>query len=269
MRTIMKGFIGFGLVNIPVEVYTGSQSSEIKFNLLHSRDLSEIKYARICKEEDVEVPWNEIVKGYKTESGAYVVMSDEELKKATSERTKSIEITQFVEEDEIDTIFYEKPYIVIPDKGADKAYGLLHEVLKKSKKVGIAKYVLHNREHIGAVKTYKNFILLNQLRYPHELVNIEDLKKPASQTIPAKEMDIAMKLINHMAAPFKPEQFKDTYIEEVKEILKQKEKGIKPTKKAAPAPSKKIHDIMSLLKASLEEKDKKPAKSKKKAQTAA
>jgi len=265
MRALWKGSLSFGLVNIPVELYSGSKANEIKFTLLHKKDLSEIKYARICKDEGKEVPWDEIVKGFETEKGKYIIVTDEDLKKAALEKSPSIDIIQFTDENDIDTIFYEKPYVLTPDKNADKAYSLLVDVLKKSKKVGIARYVLHNREHIAVIKTYKNFIVMNQLRFEDELQLFENLKTPAVTKVTAQEIDIAIKLINHMTGTFKPEKYHDTYVQELKEILRKKGKGKKSAssgKAAQPAPGK-VHDIMALLRASIEEKDEKVKKPKK------
>jgi len=260
MRSIWKGALSFGLVNIPVHMYTASQEKEISFVLLHKKDHSEIRYARICKAEEKEVPWNEIVKGYEYEKGDFVILNDEDFEKANLKKTKTIEILNFIKEDEIDTMYYVKPYFLEPDK-SDKAYALLRDALKKSKKVGLAKYVLRNREHIAVVKVHENMIILNELRYQNELIIPQDLKIPALQKPVGKEIDIAMQLIDQLTVPFEPENYKDDYTEEIKEIIKQKEKGqrgpVHP--KTEKEPSKKIHDIMSLLQASLET-TKKPQK---------
>lgn len=258
MKSLWKGALSFGLVNIPIELFSAAVSQEIKFTLLHESDLSPIRYARICKAEDKEVPWNEIVKGYENEKGNYIVMSDEDLKKAMASKSKTIEILQFTDEDAIDSIYYEKPYALQPQKGSEKAYALLVEALKKSKKIGIAQYALHNRAHIGALKVYQNLIMINQLRYESEIVDMDNFKIPTEKKVSPKEMDIALQLINHMTSDFHPEQYKDTYVEDIKEIIRQKEKGKKFVTKKQAAPTEKVHDIMSLLKASLEEKEKKP-----------
>lgn len=258
MRSIWKGALSFGLVNIPVQMYTASHEKEISFVLLHKKDLSQIRYARICKTEDKEVPWSEIVKGYEYEKGDFVVLKDEDFEKANLKKTKTIEIMNFINEDEVDSIYYTKPYFLEPDKNAEKAYALLREALKKSKKVGLARYVLRNREHLAVVKIHKNMLIINELRYENELV-LPDLKIPAEAKTNAKEVDIAIKLIDHLTIPFKPQQYKDTYTEEIKHIIKQKSKGRPIHPKEEKPKSTKVHDIMSLLQASLEKK-KKPAK---------
>lgn len=261
MKSIWKGSLSFGLVNIPVQMYTASQVQEVKFNLLHEKDHSPIRYARICKEEDKEVPWNEIVKGYQSEKGTYVVVSDKEIEKALAEKSNLIEILYFTNQDQIDPIYFEKPYILTPDKSSDKSYSLLMEVIKKSNKTAIARYVMHNREHIGAIYPYEGFILLNQLRYHSELKSLEDLKAPKASKSSPKEIEIALQLVKHMEQKFDPKVFHDTYVESIKKAIKQLQKGQKIAAPAkAPAPSKKIHDIMSLLKASIADKEKKPAR---------
>lgn len=267
MRAIWKGALSFGLVNIPINMYTASHEKEISFVLLHKKDLSEIRYARICKAEDREVPWNEIVKGYEFEKGNFVVINEEDFEKANLKKSKTIEIVQFILEDEVDTMYYSKPYFLEPDKGADKAYSLLRDALKKSKKVGLAKYVLRNREHLAVVKVHENMIILNELRYQNELVKPADLKIPEALKASPKEMDIAIQLIDHLTLPFEPTEYKDTYVKEMKEIIRQKAKGKAIHPKTAKPQSTKVHDIMSLLQASLETK-KKPSSKKRQKKTA-
>lgn len=255
MRNIWKGSISFGLVNIPVKLFNASRDRELKFIMLHKKDLSEIRYARMCKEEEKEIPWSEIVKGYEYEKGEYVVMEQQDFEKANLKKTKTIEIVSFADEDEIDPIYYEKPYYLEPDKGAGNTYLLLGEALRKAKKVGIAKYVIHNREHIAILKPYKNLLILNQLRFDEELVKASELAIPQAEKKTApKELEIAVKLINHLTKPFVPEEFKDTYTDEIKQIIEQKAKGKKIRPKGEEPKPTKVHDIMSLLKASLEKK---------------
>lgn len=251
-RALWKGAISFGLVNIPVHLYTATEEHELSFVLLHKKDLSEIRYARICKTEEKEVPWSDIVKGYEYAKGDYVVMNDEDFEKANPKKTKTIEIVSFVEESEIDSMYYVKPYFLEPEKNSANAYSLLRDALKKSKKVGLAKYILRNREHLAVIKIHENMLILNQLRYQNELQEPE-LNIPATKAS-AKEIDIAIQLINHLTEPFKPEKYKDSYTEEVKEIIKKKSKGKPVHPKTEEPKSTKIHDMMSLLKASLEEK---------------
>lgn len=259
MRAIWKGSLSFGLVNIPINIYVGSHEREISFTLLHKKDLSEIHYARICTRENKEVPWKEIVKGYETDKGKYVVFEEKDFQKINPKKTQTVEIVNFIDEEEIDSIYYVKPYFLEPGKSGEKAYGILREAMKKSKKVGLAKFVLRNREHLGVIKCHGNMIILNQLRYETELVQPQKLKLPASKTNP-KEINMALKLIDQWTVPFNPKKYKDTFVEEIKQVIKQRAKGraVHPKKQAARSP--KIHDIMSLLKDSLEEKPRKKSR---------
>lgn len=261
MRSLWKGSISFGLVNIPVQMYTATREKELKFSLLHKKDLSKIRYAHICREEEKEVPWADIVKGYEYEKGNFVVIDDQDFEKADLKKVKTIEILDFVDQEEIDTIYYVKPYYLEPDKNASKAYAILREALKKSGKVGLVKYVLRNRENLAVIKVYEDMLVLNELRYENELLQPKDLDLPIpSAKTNSKEIDMAIKLIEQGTVTFKPEKYKDTYSEEMKTIIKKKAKG-KPIhpKGERPKPPSKVHDIMSLLQASLEEK-KKPRK---------
>lgn len=257
MRSLWKGSISFGLVNIPVKMYVASQDREFKFVMLHKKDLSQIRYARICKTEDKEVPWNEIVKGYEYEPGEFIVMNDEDFKKANLTKSKTIEILDFVKEDEIDTIFYSKPYFLEPEKNAEKSYVLLREALRRSKKVGIAKFIIHNREHVAVIKPHENAIVLNELRYVDEVILPKELNFPENQKAAPKELEVALKLIDHLTARFNPKKYKDTYNAEIKEIIEQKAKGKKVHPKGKEPKPSKVQDIMTLLKASLEEQPKK------------
>lgn len=258
MRSIWKGALSFGLVNIPVKLYAASHEKEISFTLLHKKDFSEVRYARVCKAEEKEVPWDEIVKGYEYEDGNFVVLKDEDFEKANLKKTKTIEIIGFIHEEEIDSSFYVRPYFLEPEKNAQNAYSLLREALMKSKKVGLAKFVLRNKEHIAAVKVHDDLIILNEMRYLNELIRPSEMEIPEIKKSSPKELEMAMKLIEHLTIPFNPKEYKDTYTEEIKAIIKQKAKGKPIHVKEEKAVSPKIHDIMSLLKESLETK--KPVK---------
>lgn len=255
MRSLWKGAVTFGLVNIPVELYSASRASELKFKLLHKKDLSEIRYARICKADEKEVPWDEIVKGFELENGEMVVMTDEDFERATPEKSKSIEIIDFTEEKQIDPIYYETPYYLQPQKGSVKAYNLLRDALAKSKKVAIGHFVLRTHEHLAVIKPYGKFLLLIQLRFENELVSMDELKLYESEPVNAKELDMAMKLIDQLTKPFHPEDYADTYVEVLMEAIEAKAKGKKFAKPKGSSEAKpsKVHDIMSLLKASLEQ----------------
>ncbi len=259
MRSIWKGALSFGLIHIPVRLYSASRSRELQFKLLHKQDLSEIRYARICKADGKEIPWTDIVKGYEYREGDYVVLTEEDFARANLKKTKTIEILEFAKEDEIEPIYYEKPYYLEPEQGAAKAYHLLREALKQSKKVAVGNFILKQHEHVGVIKPYKDILVLNQLRYNAELTHPKDLHIPKETSLPKNEVAIALELIDQLTKPFKPEDFKDTYTKEVKKIIEQKAKGKKvKIKKGAEEKPPKIHDIMSLLRTSLEQHKKKP-----------
>lgn len=253
MRALWKGSISFGLVNIPVKMYVASKEKEFKFVMLHKKDFSKIRYARICKQEDKEVPWKDIVKGYEYKPDEYVVLDEGDFEKANLARTSTIEILDFVDESEVDSIYFVKPYYLEPDKNAEDSYALLRDALAKSKKVGIASFVLHNREHIAVIKPYENAIILNELHYEEEIIKPKDLKLPGKTAVANKQMSMALKLINQMTASFNPKKYKNNYSKELKSIIKQKAKGRKIKPKGEEKKPTKVHDIMSLLKASLNE----------------
>ena len=221
-------------------MFSASISREIQFSLLHKKDLSPIRYARICKEENKEVPWNEIVKGYE-KNGKMVIFTQEELKKAGAEKSNQIEILEFVKENEIDSIYYDKPYILQPQRGSAKPYDLLIQAIEKTGKVGVARYVIHEREHFGIVKVFDGILILNQLRFKEELVHFKEVKKSKAKTTP-KEVSMAVKLVDQMSGKFKPNILTDAY---AKRLKKKKGQVIKPKKKA------KVHDMMELLQDSL------------------
>lgn len=250
MRSIWTGAISFGLVNIPVKLYSAVQQQELDLDMLSKKDLSPIRYARISKSTGKEVDYKDIVKGYEYEKGHYVVVTDEDFRKASPEKSKTIDIRDFVNEDEIESIFFEKPYYLEPDKGAAKAYTLLMKALEKSKKVGIAQFMIRNRERIGALKVVDGVLVLNQLRYASEVRSTEELNIPEEKLSP-KEIDLAMKLIDQLTEKFEPRAYKDTYVEELKKIIEAKAHGKKIKAPAVKKPKANVKDIMSVLQQSL------------------
>lgn len=260
MRSLWKGALSFGLVHIPIRMYSASAERELTFKLLHKKDLSEIRYARMCKEEGKEIPWEDIVKGYETESGAYVVLKQEDFEKASVQKTKTIEILDFTQEHQIDTIYYDTPYYLEPDKGASNAYSLLYQALKRAKKIAVGRFVFHNHEHIGVIRAYKNILVLHQLRFDNQIKSLDELKIEHS-SVSKTELNLALKLIDELTEPFKPENYSDTYEEDLKALIKKKAKGEKISpKKITKEKSPKVHDILSLLKQSLKEDTKKSKK---------
>lgn len=252
MRAIWTGAINFGLVNIPVRLYSATQEHEVSFDLLHKKDFSPIRYAKICKAEEKEVDFKDVVKGYEYEKGQYVVLTDEDFERANQRKTKSIDIQSFSNENEIDTIYYDKPYYLEPDKGATKPYTLLREALKETGKVAVAIFVFRNREHIAVVKPYGRVLVLNLLRFQSEIRDSNQLELPIAAKGASKEVGMAIKLIDQLTEHFKPEKFKSHYIEELKEVIDEKLHGKGPKPKVAPPPATKVRDLMTTLKASLQ-----------------
>lgn len=252
MRSIWSGAISFGLVNIPVKLGSAVESgSELSFDMLSKKDLAPIRYARIDTKTNKEVAWKDIVKGYEYAKGKYVVITDEDFQKASPEKSKTIDIVQFVKEEEIDPIFYEKPYYLVPDKGAGKPYHLLIKGLEETQTVGLAEFMLRNRMHICALKVHNGILLLNQLRYNEEIREVPEISESKSDKITAKETELAVKLINQLTEKFKPKEFKDTYVEALKKVINAKAHGkeihVAEPKKATAT----VKDLMDVLKESL------------------
>lgn len=259
MRALWTGALSFGLINIPIRLYSATQEHSLNFDLLHKKDLSPIRYARVCKSDGKEIPYEDIVKGYQYQKGDYIVLVEEDFKRANLKKTKTIEMVNFIDEKEIDPIYYEKPYFLEPGKGAEKAYVLLREVLKKSKKMGLAHFVFHHREHMAIIKPYGQVIILNQLRYHSELKKPVQLNIPESAKTSTSEVKMALQLIDQMAAHFHPEEYHDTYIEELQETIAEKAKGKKPRVKGKEPKVTDVKDIMRMLKESLESHQRKSA----------
>lgn len=250
MKAIWSGTISFGLINIPVNLFSITIDHSVPLHMLHKKDMSPIRFARFCRSEEKEVAYQDIVKAYEYEKGSYVVVSDEDFEKASPKKSKTLEIECFVDEDEVDPIYYEKPYFLEPGKGAGKTYVLLNEALKKSKKVGVVSYVLHQKSHLGLIRHHGRGILLQQLRFHSELRNTAEIELPISRINP-KELEVATKLIEQLSEPFKAEKFKDTYHEDLLKLIEAKLKGKKIPAKKEEAESTPVTDIMKQLKASL------------------
>lgn len=256
MRAIWTGSLSFGLINVPVKLYSGSESrGGIELNMLHKKDLSPIRYAKFCRKENKEITFGEVVKGYEYEPGEFIVLEDEDLEKANAEKTSTIEIAQFSDEDEIDIRYFEKPYYLEPMKGAEKTYALLQQALKKSGKIAIARFVLRNREHLAAVKPVGPALVLNQMRFPEEIRSPGGLKLPDAKAADVKkaELDMALKLISQLTDQFIPEDFHDTYTAELEKVIAEKVKGRKPKKRGKQPAATETTDLMAALKASLGE----------------
>jgi len=253
MRAIWNGSISFGLVNVPVRMYSATSPREgIDLDMLHKDDHAPIRYARICRKDGEEVPWNDIVKGYEYRDGDYVVLTKKELESIDAEKSQTIDIQQFVDEPDIDIRYFEKPYYLEPVKGGDKAYALLHAALQKSNKLALAKFVMHGHEHVAALKPVGRALVLNQMRFPTDLREPGELHFPTNKEVTEKEVEMAIKLVKQETKPFIAEDLHDTYTEELEEMIKAKTKGKKiPKSKPHAAEHTTANDLMSALKASL------------------
>jgi DNA end-binding protein Ku len=255
MRPIWTGSISFGLVNIPVRMFSGVHPREgIDLDMLHKEDGSPIRYARICRKDGEEVPWEDIVKGYEYREGDYVVLTPKDLDKLDVKKTTTIDIKQFLQEGEIDIRYFEKPYYLEPVKGGEKAYALLHAALEQSDRLALAKFVFHQRDHLGVIKPVGKALVLNQMRFPTDLREATDLKFPSDKDLDKDELKVALKLIAQETGHFAPEDYHDTYTEELEDLIQAKTKGKKPKAHGAKPKDTAAGDLMSALKASLKEK---------------
>jgi DNA end-binding protein Ku len=269
-RAIWKGSISFGLVNIPIGLYPATRREELKFRLLRKSDLSPVNYKRVAEKDGKEVPWNEIVKGYEYEKGKYVVLKEEDFERVDLEATQTVDIQDFVDQEEIDPMYFYKPYYLEPQKGGDKAYVLLRDALKDSGKVGIAKVVIKTRQYLAGVKPEDSTLVLELMHFADELADPEKLHVPKKKDVGKREMNMAKSLIDSMSSKWNPEKYKDDYREALMEVIEEKVesggKKIKEKPKKAPKPTK-IIDLVSVLQKSLDQtgtKKKKTTKSRRK-----
>jgi DNA end-binding protein Ku len=267
-RGLWKGAISFGLVNVPVELYSAEKrSSELDLTMLDKRDLAPVGYKRYNKSTGEDVPWAEIVKGYEYEDGKYVVLSEEDFRRANVEASKTVDIQAFVELKDIPAPFFETPYYLSPGKRGEKAYALLRDALRKSGKAGVATVVIRTRQYLAAVMPYEDVLLMNTLRYAGELKAAGDLGIPESALqakASAKELDMALRLIDDMSEKWKPEKFKDTYRDDLLARIEEKVKAGQTEEITQPEKGRKerggaeVIDLMALLKKSVERKQEKP-----------
>lgn len=251
MHTIWSGSIAFGLVNIPVRLSSALESNEVKFHSLAKDDHAQIRYKRVNEVTGEEVPYKDIVKGFEFEKGRFVVIDDADFEKVSPVRSKTIDIVQFSKQDEIDPLLYDKPYYLHPAKGGEKTFKLLQQSLAKTGLVGIAEFMLRNREHICVVRSYQGRLILSQLRYQEELRALpEEVDKGIN--ISDKELLLAKQLIDQLTDKFDASKFKDRYVEELRKIIEAKSTG-KKLKVAAPAKqaNANVKDLMEVLKASI------------------
>src|SRR5438105_3712111 len=251
MRPTWKGSISFGLVYIPISVYPATREEKISFRQLRKTDLSPIRYKKVAETDMKEVPADQIVKGYEYEKGRYIIMSDEDFEKVRIESTHSIDITDFVDLDQVDPKFFYKPYFLEAQKGGEKAYALLHKALSGTGKIGIAKVAIRNREYLAAVKPDGFFLILELMHFAHEVLEPESLKSAEGPEVTPRELEMAKQLIGALASDWNPAKYEDGYQKALNEVIAAK---LLQQPLAAPAAKVKADmgaDILSVLQASL------------------
>lgn len=261
-RSIWKGSITFGLVNIPVGLYSAEKREEtVSFHMLDRRNMARLRYKRVNEETGKEVPWDETVRGYEVEGGKHVVISDEDLERASPEKTQTVDILDFVEAGDISPLFFDKPYYLAPEKKGAKSYALLRETLRRTNKVGIAKVVIRTKQSLAAVIVEEDAIVLNILRFAHELRDTSELDLPSGKEgVSERELDMAERLVEGMVSDWEPEKYRDDYYKDLKKLIKERveagqfEESPEAPPKPKPERGAQVVDLMALLKQSVEDK---------------
>lgn len=259
-HAVWKGSLSFGLLNIPVALYPGERGHDLRFTLLDSRDQAKVRYRRVNEETGREVPWNQVVKAYEYDGGDFVLVTREDFEKARVETTRNVEIMTFVNAEDIAPVYFERPYFLEPAKGGEKAYALLRETLARTGKAGIARLVIHEREHLAALLPYGRALLLDLLRFHQELRDPAELDLPGMASeykVGERELNMAQALVEAMAGPWRPEQYHDEYRERLKAWIDEKiatgAETRAPVPEEEPAPAGKVVDMMDLLRRSVEQ----------------
>ena len=255
MRAIWKGSISFGLVNIPIALYPATRREDLKFRLLRGSDMSPVNYKRVAEKDGKEVPWGEIVKGYEYEKGKFVVLSEKDFQRVDLEATQTVDIQDFVDVEEIDPMYFYKPYYLEPQKGGDKAYVLLRDVLEKTNKVGIAKVIIKTRQYLAGVKALKHALVLELMHFAEELSDAEQLNVPKKLEPGKREIDRAKALVDSMTSKWSPDKYKDDYRDALLEVIEEKVEAGGEEIEAKPKAKKqstKVIDLVAVLQQSLE-----------------
>ncbi|HNP68612.1 MAG TPA: Ku protein [Aequorivita sp.] len=257
MRSIWNGSISFGLVSIPIKMYSASEDRKLDLDMLDVHDNARIRYKRVNEEIGKEVEWKDIVKGFK-KGESYIVLDKEDFEKANMKKSKTIDIEEFVDESEVSDLLYKSPYFLEPQKEGGKSYNLLRDALKKTKKLGVATFVMRQKEHLSLIGVYKNALVLHVIRFADEIRDPGDLKLPATK-VSKKEVDMALSLIENYTTTFKIDKYKDVYNKQLMKIINNKEAGKKTRSKKVDTTPTQADDLMAKLKASLEKKKKSKA----------
>lgn len=250
MRAIWTGAIGFGLVNIPIKIYSATQSSALDLDMLDRKDRSNIKYKRVNENTGKEVSWDNIVKGYLLQD-KYVVLEDADFEEASPEKNKMINLHSFVKMEEIDSIYFETPYYLEPAKGGEKAYQLLLKALEKSKTAGLGSFVMRSAENLAVIKPHGDLLLLNKIRFEEEIRSTAEMRLPKNVKLKKEEMDMALQLVKQHSQPFDISSYKNEYTAGLLKIIKQKAKGKHTSIRKISIENTKSSDLLDKLKASL------------------
>ena len=250
--TVWKGHLTFGLVSLPVKLYSAARSETVSFNQLHKSDHSRVKQVLYCQAEDKPVPRAELVKGYEYEKDKYVVVDEEEIKRVAPRTAKTMEILEFVKASEVDAVFFESSYYVAPDDAGEKPYALLFEALRRSEYLALAKIAMHNRENIVLLRPGKHGILMHTMYYTDEIRQVEEFRTDTS-LVKEKELELAMSLIDNLTGAFEPEKYKDTYRENLRALIAAKVEGKETVEPPAPTHLAPVIDILEALKMSIAE----------------
>jgi DNA end-binding protein Ku len=252
-RALWKGSIAFGLVNIPVELHTAVRDSRPRFRMLHAEDKSPIKFERVCAREGTPVAWEELVKGYEYEKGRFVVLTKEDFKAAALDKSRTVDIRNFVKGEEIDDRFFETSYYLTPAKGGERPYALLREAIREADLVGVATIVLREAQHLAALEVKGDAMVLTMMRYAEELVDVSEYKFPAAKDVRKPELQMARTLVEQLADKWDPSQYTDQYRANLMKIIKAKMKGKKADLKAETEPHQaEVVDLMERLRQSLQ-----------------
>lgn len=257
MGTIWKGAISFGLVNIPVRVESATRDTSPRFRMLHGKDNTPIKTTRVRQSDEETVEYSELVKGFEYEPGHFVILDDEDFEQVAMEVTRTIDIMDFVEESEIDSRFFDKPYYLSVQPGGDKAYALLRKSMREAGKVAVAKVVFRNREHLAAVKVVGDVLVLNTMRFADELIAMEAVQTPSEEKLSEKEVEMAKQLVEQLTTSFDADAYKDEYNAKLMERIQAKIEGREVARvEVEEAPEAEVVDLVSRLRESLERAEK-------------
>ena len=252
MRPIWKGAISFGMVTIPVKLYSATEQRDVRFRLLHKDDGAPIEEKRFCTKDGKEVAWKDLVRGYEVAKGEYVILDPEEIEAAKPESSTTIDIGDFVEAQEIDPVYFEKSYFLEPAEGGDKAFSLLHAALEETKRVAIARVTIRTRERLAVVRAYEGTLILETMFWPDEIRSTEvlDLPKGDEGRVRDKELQMARTLVDNLADRFRPDSYRDEYRTAIEKLIQQKSRGeTRNAKRRRPEP--KVIDLMEALRASV------------------